>query len=167
MSHISSNLILFLACFVFHNIDIFLRVQVSYFAECPSIWVCLIVSLWLDSSQTFFGEILHKWGCVLSVDTWGCMMSVCPITGNVKLGHLVMVIQDFSSVWITFPLHDTLRLCKYLYIDLHVFYICKTFTQWFSKSIHFHNIFSYKKLRKFGKTCCWWSVRYWVGNRDT
>lgn len=45
---------------------LFWRVQGSCFIECLSIWVCLIVSSWLDLGYAFLAGVLHMSCCVFT-----------------------------------------------------------------------------------------------------
>lgn len=61
---------------------------VSWFVECPSIWVWRHISSWLDSSSTCLAGIPQKWCCDLSASDPEALIQFV-IIGDVDFTHLV------------------------------------------------------------------------------
>lgn len=45
----------------------FLSIQTSYFVECPTFWICLIITLMIRSTLNILARILHEWLCVFFI----------------------------------------------------------------------------------------------------
>lgn len=67
----------------------FLKIQTSYFVECLSVWICLIILSCADFSSTFLAWIHLSSGGVLHF-SWRQTMSIYSITIDVNCYHSIM-----------------------------------------------------------------------------
>lgn len=84
--------------------DIDISGQASCFAERPSLWICLVVSLDVIRCRSTFGQGCHvEEFLAFSVPHTRKHNDICPIIEGVKCDHLVKVVPaDFSIVKVIF-----------------------------------------------------------------
>lgn len=71
----------------------FWRVQVSYWAGCPSVWVCLGLPRGYRGYACLAGPVQKQCCFSQGYHLWGCMMSACLITGDVNFNCLVKAVS--------------------------------------------------------------------------